>query len=116
MKMWTTVKVGPSDFLPTLMHVAVHLSAERLVGVVENQLMANLPLELTPSLIRKHFPECCACVRGEARHVERDTVRLGDAVLRAQVPIDRVHRDVETPRHVGDLVSLDVMDWAGGGS
>ena len=33
MKMWTTVKVGPSDFLPTLMHV--HLSAERLVGVVE---------------------------------------------------------------------------------
>jgi len=39
---------------------------------------------------------------------------MGDALLRAELPQARVHRDVAAPRQVGDLVSLDLMDWSGG--
>ena len=113
-KMWSTVRTGPSAFLPVILHMAVHLSQERLVGVVEQQLMLNLPPSLTPALIRESFPDCCACIRGKSQHVERDTTRVGDALLRAEVPHARVHRDVGAPRQVGDLVSLDLMDWSGG--
>jgi len=113
-KLWSTVRAGPADFLPVLLHMAVHLSQDRLVGLVEQQLMTNLPPALTPSLIRNSFPDCCACIRGKSQHVGRDTTRLGDALLRAEVPVDRVHRDAVVPRQVGDLVSIDLMDWAGG--
>jgi len=115
-KLWSTVRTGPADFLPVLLHMAVHLSQDRLVGLVEQQLMTNLPPALTPSLIRNAFPDCCACVRGKSQHVGRDTTRLGDALLRAEVPIDRAHRDAVVPRKVGELVSIDLMDWAGGAS
>jgi len=48
-KLWSTVRVGPPEFLPVLLHLAVHLSQDRLVGMVEQQLMTNLPPSLTLS-------------------------------------------------------------------
>jgi len=110
-KLWTSVRMGPADFLPTLLYVTAHLGVKRLVGVVEDSLMDNLPPQLTPALIRSSAPECSSCIVGNAQQVRSEKTCMGDALLRTEVPVERQHVE---GRVLGYLVSIDFLDCSGG--
>jgi len=125
-KLWTTVQAGGGRFNVMLMHAASHMGEQRMIEMVENDLLLNTPAGLTPSAIRKHFPtQCLPCRTGKAKRANRDRRRVGNATGRGEVPTHQQHRDgccdrmtdplaVPGERKIGDVVAIDDIDWAGG--
>lgn len=90
-KLWSSTVRPPVADLVLLLHLGLgHISQEGLIKVVKKKLIANLPVELTERVIRKHFPDCClACVRGQA------------------ITIAPVHSHQRTPARGGEGVRED---------
>jgi hypothetical protein len=125
-KLWTTVHAGDGRFHVMLMHAAAHMGEQRMIEMVENNLLLNTPGGLTTKAIRAHFPtQCLPCRMGKAKKTNRDRRRLGNATGREEVPLHQLHRDGccdrmtdlladQEEREIGDVVAIDDIDWAGG--
>ena len=73
-----------------------HPSRDLMCKIVDQQMLANIPKDLTAKTIRKHFPQCEACLAGNM----------------AQQPIPRDASDrVFVP---GEEFQVDIKVWANG--
>jgi hypothetical protein len=112
-KLWTSVEAGTGSQLIHLVHSAVHLGEDRLLNIINHDLMTGLPRQFTTAAIRRHFPDCPGCVRGKSRYVRRDRQARGMALLRAPVSPLRMRRHPPGVGVIGDKVAIDLVDWAG---
>lgn len=110
-KLWSSTAVTSSSQVVGLLHAAGHMGVERLVGIVKHSLWGSWPEEITEAVIRKAFPDNCrACIQGQSRVIRHDRVDVGPAVLREDVPEARA---ATLGRKLGDLVAIDLLDFAG---